>query len=224
MSGVPISSLPTGVDLSASIDGFFYGNIIGLLLFGINIVQAWIYINTNKDKWPLRSLVSYILLFFMNIAMFLICYFIVVLVIFFSYVLSSNSQSTFSIAIIEYLITLVITLCVELFFASHVWISEFSFHIYPTFLQILTTLGGTGLSSSNQLEFSLSCSLAAASDIIATIALSWVFSSFKTGIKKTDTLLQKLFRYTVTRGLFVSIDQTVIVIVFLITPASGLWW
>jgi hypothetical protein len=27
-------------------------------LFGINIVQTWIYVNTNKDRWPLQLLVS----------------------------------------------------------------------------------------------------------------------------------------------------------------------
>lgn len=27
-------------------------------VFGINIVQGWIYANTNEDKWPMRSLVS----------------------------------------------------------------------------------------------------------------------------------------------------------------------
>ncbi|THU79862.1 hypothetical protein K435DRAFT_874988 [Dendrothele bispora CBS 962.96] len=60
MSNTPAPSLPIGVNLSEAIDGFFYGNFIAAVLFGITIVQAWIYANTNTDKWPLRLLVSHL--------------------------------------------------------------------------------------------------------------------------------------------------------------------
>ncbi|THU79863.1 hypothetical protein K435DRAFT_696883, partial [Dendrothele bispora CBS 962.96] len=73
------------------------------------------------------------------------------------------------------------------------------------------------------LEVGLNCSLAAASDMIATFSLLWAFSSFRNGIKQTDTVLQKLFQYTVTRGLFVTINQTAHVIIFLTKPEK-LWW
>ncbi|THU86455.1 hypothetical protein K435DRAFT_868281 [Dendrothele bispora CBS 962.96] len=62
MSRIPVSSLPIGIDLSEAIDGFFYGNIIAAVLFGITIVQAWIYANSNTDKWPLRLLVAILVL------------------------------------------------------------------------------------------------------------------------------------------------------------------
>ncbi|THU86454.1 hypothetical protein K435DRAFT_683581 [Dendrothele bispora CBS 962.96] len=75
----------------------------------------------------------------------------------------------------------------------------------------------------DQLEIGWNCSLAAVSDIIASVSLLWAFSSLKNGIKQTDTLLQKIFQYTVTRGLFVTIDQTTLVIIFLIKPET-LWW
>ncbi|THU91451.1 hypothetical protein K435DRAFT_634606, partial [Dendrothele bispora CBS 962.96] len=73
------------------------------------------------------------------------------------------------------------------------------------------------------LQVGWNCLLAAISDIISTVSLLWTFSSLKNGIKQTDTLLQKLFQYTVTRGLFVTINQTILVIVFLAKPERT-WW
>jgi len=74
-----------------------------------------------------------------------------------------------------------------------------------------------------KLEVGLDAGLASFSDLVATTALCWSFNSVQTGIKRTDTLLQKLFQYTVTRGLFVTINQTVFLILFLVKPEK-LWW
>ncbi|THU98292.1 hypothetical protein K435DRAFT_609608, partial [Dendrothele bispora CBS 962.96] len=73
------------------------------------------------------------------------------------------------------------------------------------------------------LEAGWNSSLCALSDIITTIALLWGLSSYKTGVKQTDTLLEKLCRYVVTRGLFVTIDQIAYVIMYLLRPEK-LWW
>ncbi|THU87899.1 hypothetical protein K435DRAFT_680905, partial [Dendrothele bispora CBS 962.96] len=73
------------------------------------------------------------------------------------------------------------------------------------------------------LEVGWNSSLSALSDVITTVALSWTFTFSRTGFKRTDTLLQKLLQYAVTRGLFVTLVQILLVITFLVDPAK-LWW
>ncbi|THU80498.1 hypothetical protein K435DRAFT_845095 [Dendrothele bispora CBS 962.96] len=202
----------TGVDLSGLIDGYYYGSIVAFVLFGINIVQAWIYFNNNNDKFPLKSLLQ-------NIGWSVdsrgFCN---------NVFACGNSSSLF----------------VECFFAFRVWQLR-KFHWTVPALILICATGGTGCGiasaigqiQDNQIasfaarkqkfEVGWNYSLSALSDIIATVALSWSFSSSKTGIRRTDTLLQKLLQYTVTRGLFVSLMQTALVITFLVDPVK-LWW
>ncbi|THV00797.1 hypothetical protein K435DRAFT_837139 [Dendrothele bispora CBS 962.96] len=238
MSRIPVSSLPIGIDISEAFDGFFYGNIIAAVLFGITIVQAWIYANSNTDKWPLRLLVAILVLLDFSTT----CLNAQIL----HYYLVSNFGNLMNATLVtktlmvEYFITLIIVLSVELFFASRVWILG-KFHWIVPALIVMAALASTaaGIASivselenssllnysgnKQKLEIGWNCSLAAVSDIIASVSLLWAFSSLKNGIKQTDTLLQKLFQYTVTRGLFVTIDQTTLVIIFLIKP-ERLWW
>jgi hypothetical protein len=58
---------------------------------------------------------------------------------------------------------------------------------------------------------------------VTTTALCWSFSHVHTGVKRTDTLLQKFFQYTVTRGVLVTLDQTLFLVLFL-TKTEKLWW
>ncbi|THV00052.1 hypothetical protein K435DRAFT_719304 [Dendrothele bispora CBS 962.96] len=238
MSAVPGLSLPIGPNFSESVDGFFYGNIIAIGLFGIIIVQVWIYINTNTDKWPLQLLVA--ILASLDLAN--TCLNAKIL---HQYLISNFGDlmvfaNISKASLIEYLITLIVVLCVEVFFASRVWIIGKVHWIVPVSM-VVTALAGTGAGIASmigqfqndslliyngnmqKLEVGWSGSLSAVSDIIATAALSWSLSSSKTGIKRTDTLLQKLFQYTITRGLLVTIDQTIFVIIFLTDPEK-LWW
>ncbi|THU98301.1 hypothetical protein K435DRAFT_838219 [Dendrothele bispora CBS 962.96] len=231
--------MPSEVNLPEfTVDPFFYGIIITSVLFGITILQVWIYINTNRDKWPLRCLVA--LLFCLDLAN--TCLTAQIL----HYYFVSNfgniviATTITNVIIIECLITLIITLAVELFFASRVWLTGMVHWIVPILIA-MTALGGTvagivgitdlfqdhSLASLTEhkpkLEVGCNASLSAVSDMITTIALLWGFSTHKIGIKQTDTLLEKLCRYIVTRGLFVTMDQTVFAITFLIKPEK-LWW
>ncbi|THU81413.1 hypothetical protein K435DRAFT_972353 [Dendrothele bispora CBS 962.96] len=233
-----IPGAPVGVDASELFDPYFYGSFIASVLFGITIVQAWIYINTNSDRWPLRSLVGVLVV----LDFVMTCLNAQIL----HHYLVANFGDLGIILIIttpidvEYLLMLLMIFVVETFFAYRVWQLQ-KFHWIVPALIVLCAAGGAaaGIASTvgqfqnnlviifegskQKFEVGWNSSLSALSDIIATIALSWSFSSAKTGIKRTDTLLQKLLQYTVTRGLFVSIIQTLLVITFLVDPAK-LWW
>jgi len=51
----------------------------------------------------------------------------------------------------------------------------------------------------------------------------WGYKCWLSFVYRTDTLLQKLIQYTMTRGLFVTADQVVGVILFLVNPENS-WW
>ncbi|THU80499.1 hypothetical protein K435DRAFT_874328 [Dendrothele bispora CBS 962.96] len=227
-----------GVDLSELIDGYFYGSIIAFVLLGINIVQAWIYYNTNTDKLPLKLLVgALILVDFATTCLHaqILHHYLVEQygnIIILSFIPVS--------LVVEYFLMLITVLAVEYFFAFRVWQLQ-KFHWAVPALILLCSTGGAGCgiasaigqAQDNQIasldlrkqkfEVGWNYSLSALSDIITTIALSWSFFSSKTGIRRTDTLLKKLLQYTVTRGLFVSLMQTALVITFLVNPVK-LWW
>ncbi|KAJ4468674.1 hypothetical protein C8J55DRAFT_524689 [Lentinula edodes] len=227
-----------GVNVSATLDGFFYGYAVSTVLFGITVVQGWIYLNSNQDRWPFRLLVAAMVLGdFATTCLDTqsIHYYVI------SNFGDSNVITTITTPMaIEYLLTLIIVFCVQMFFAFTVRrLGQFHWSIYGSI--ILTSIGSlvAGLSAAGQLvedntllglsaensqfEVGWECGLSALSDIITTVALCWSLNHIHTGIKRTDGLLQKLFQYSVTRGLLVSIDQTLFLILFL-TKTQKLWW
>ncbi|KAF8882692.1 hypothetical protein BD779DRAFT_912319 [Infundibulicybe gibba] len=47
---------------AGSLEEMFYGFMISIILFGISVTQAWTYLNTNRDRWPVRVWVGIILI------------------------------------------------------------------------------------------------------------------------------------------------------------------
>ncbi|ESK82645.1 hypothetical protein Moror_11199 [Moniliophthora roreri MCA 2997] len=76
---------------------------------------------------------------------------------------------------------------------------------------------------SSKIDFGLGGSLSAISDILVTAALLWSFRQSRTGITKTDSMLQTLFKYTVTRGVLVTVFQIVYIIMFLARTTTLEW-
>ncbi|KAF9070771.1 hypothetical protein BDP27DRAFT_1322991 [Rhodocollybia butyracea] len=227
------------VDVSGTMDGFFYGYAVSTVLFGITVVQTWIYLNNNKDKWPFRILVTMLVLGdFATTCL--------VTESIHYYLVANFGDTSVLDAItvpmaIEYFLTLLIVFCVQIFFATRVWrLGHFHWTVYASI--VLTAIGSlaSGLSAAGELannnnslldlsaensqfEVGWECGLSAVSDVITTIALCWSFNHGQTGINRTDNLLQKLFQYTVTRGLLVTLDQTLFLVLFL-TKTQKLWW
>lgn len=237
-SGPPPSSLPLGIDLSATHDGLFYGFVLSTAFLGISVVQGWLYLNNNNDKWPLRTVVF--LLLAMDFA---------------TTVLSTQAFHHYAIANfgnleliqrvtpsldIEFCVSIVVVLVVEVFFASRILQLNPGKYIVPgltvltaVLAAIFSTVGAVelfknatpaGFAEKNiEIQVTLSNGLSAISDILATVSLSVSFFKAKTGIKRTDTILQSLFLFVVTRGVLVTVVQLLILILYVAGP-SKLWW
>ncbi|KAE9406356.1 hypothetical protein BT96DRAFT_851650 [Gymnopus androsaceus JB14] len=238
-NSVPLTALPLGINLSSSVDGIFYGYTLSTVLFGITIVQAWIYINTNDDKWPLRILVTALVLADFTTT----CLDTQVL----HHLLITNfgSLDVFTELplsfMIETMLTIIIGVCAELFFISKVWLLK-QLHWTVSVLMLVTCIGGAvagivavvqdlehpfvdfGLTHrAPRLATALNVGLTLLSNTITSTALCWSFANSRTGIKRTDTLLQKLFQYTVTRGIFVTVNLFLLLILFLVHPEELAW-
>ncbi|KAE9385393.1 hypothetical protein BT96DRAFT_595959 [Gymnopus androsaceus JB14] len=236
---VPLTALPLGVDLSASVDGIFYGYALSTVLFGITIVQAWIYINTNHDKWPLRVLVATLVLADFTTT----C--LDTQILHHLFIANFGNLAVLTVLpltfMIEVLITTIIVFCGDMFFISRVWLLK-QFHWSVSVLMFVTSVGAAGagtlvtvqdlgnrsLNSSltlraSRLAVASHIGLALFTNIIATIALCWSFAKSHTGMKRTDTLLQKLFQYTVTRGILVTVTLILFMILYLAQPETLAW-
>ncbi|KIK58929.1 hypothetical protein GYMLUDRAFT_262265 [Collybiopsis luxurians FD-317 M1] len=253
----PLSAFPLGVDVSAEFDGIFYGNIISAVLFGITIVQAWLYVNNNRDKWWMRCFVAFLMYAIRIVTsrttvdlngscsmLDLTSTFLGAQILHHYFVANFGNLLNMTLVskpvVITDVVTVVVVFCVQSFFVSRVWLLG-NFHwTIPAFsaamavaamvsglagvAQMFTEISVTEFEMADlKLKVGLEAGFAAVADILATAALSWSFYQSRTGIQRTDTLLQKLLQYTVTRGLFVTVAQTTFLIMWLV-QTDRLWW
>ncbi|KAI3621248.1 hypothetical protein WG66_014426 [Moniliophthora roreri] len=161
----------------------------------------------------------------------------------FGNVFESSSPKTIRYQLIGSAISVTIIFIVQVFFASRVyilkrvpsWISGFivCFFLYVhSYIVVMLVVViddikdpsiATLQRTKTQVEFGICHSLAALCDIVVTAALLWSFEISKTGFKETDTLLQNLLQYTLTRGVLATIVQLCLVIVYFTNLNSQNW-
>uniref|UniRef100_A0A0W0GAK0 DUF6534 domain-containing protein n=1 Tax=Moniliophthora roreri TaxID=221103 RepID=A0A0W0GAK0_MONRR len=228
------------IDLSNQFNGPFIGFVLSTILLGGVIVQAWLYIFHNKDPWGLRALVAVLVL--LDITTTILNTFVIhlTMVKHFGNVFESSSPKTIRYQLIGSAISVTIIFIVQVFFASRVyilkrvpsWISgfimfcavgAFVFGLFVVIDDIKDPSIATLQRTKTQVEFGICHSLAALCDIVVTAALLWSFEISKTGFKETDTLLQNLLQYTLTRGVLATIVQLCLVIVYFTNLNSQNW-
>ncbi|KAF9481264.1 hypothetical protein BDN70DRAFT_876585 [Pholiota conissans] len=239
-SGLPPTSLPLGVDLSSSVDGLYWGVIISTVLLGVTVVQAWIYVNDNKDGWPLRTYVAVLVgLDITTTALnsqFIHAYFI------------SNFGNLENLGLInksilvEFAITIIVIFLVQLFFATRVYLLNDKGYIVPAIIVVSAMLSfGAGIYTivqewkvplvagldTDKIRISIGIDqlFVLLCDLTATIALSWNLAQAerKSRVKKTVTMLQKLVAFIVARGLLVTVITFIFAIMYIAHPANLYW-
>ncbi|KAF5344792.1 hypothetical protein D9758_014425 [Tetrapyrgos nigripes] len=74
-----------------------------------------------------------------------------------------------------------------------------------------------------RLVFGVETCCAAVADVLVTFHLCYHFFQFRTGIKRTDKLVQKLIQALVTRGVFVTMGQICVIATFY-AGVGQLYW
>ncbi|KAF9460438.1 hypothetical protein BDZ94DRAFT_921683 [Collybia nuda] len=215
------------------------GIMVSTVLFGINIVQTWIYVNTNEDKWPLRLFVTF--LFGVDVAQTAICSKIV-----HHYFIENfgNPEVFAGISVptdVEYALVVVIVFFVQLYFVGRVY----KLHRNRIWLPVVIAIGAVGtfvsgiisidnivrgasdtstlVNTHMRIAAGIDHGFATVTDIITTVALSWAVSTAHSGFRRTRALLQRLLLYIVTRGLLVTVVQVAFLIAYEAQP-YGLSW
>ncbi|KAK0200365.1 hypothetical protein DFS33DRAFT_1360870 [Desarmillaria ectypa] len=129
---------------------------------------------------------------------------------------------------------------VRIYFVSKMYLLQPQNRVAPVIVMILGVLSfGAGLayivdqakrptvddlvSKMRTLENSLENGFAAAADLITTIALSVYLSKSRTGIQRTDTILQSLFRYILGRGILVFLMHAIKLTMHITSPRGLMW-
>ncbi|KAK7054326.1 hypothetical protein VNI00_003519 [Paramarasmius palmivorus] len=235
--------MPLGSDLSPYANGPFAGTIVSTVLLGGNMALAWLYYRGNTDTWLLRITVTAL------IAMDIAGTVINAEVLHYTArckIKHFGDPNILASPIIYYLpmsnavLKVVTIIIVQIFFINQVYILK-RVHRAVAYFILLCATGAfaAGLafvvygirdptinmsSDRTSMIFTVArCTFAALGDVAVTSALSWSFRVSKTGIKRTDTLLQRLLQYTVTRGALVTAIQICTLIVYVVNPASMDW-
>ncbi|KAE9395501.1 hypothetical protein BT96DRAFT_922783 [Gymnopus androsaceus JB14] len=232
-------STSSGSNALPALNGLYYGAIVSALLFGITILQAWIYVNstsTSKDKRFLKIFLGVLIALDLihTVAVTELVHVYVVLDNF-----SDDPKLTAELSattILEGFTMLLTTFMVQIFFASRVYILRRTHWAVPLFIA-LTSGGsfvagilsavfqaasfGTGMFKA---AFASNGALAALSDASATIALLWSFKSSAINLSaNTNSMLQRLYQYSVTRGVLVTLVQ-ICIVVFIFVDIEKLYW
>ncbi|KAF9455808.1 hypothetical protein BDZ94DRAFT_1205400 [Collybia nuda] len=226
-------------NVSSIIDGFFFGYIVTLVLFGVIIVQFWIYFHDNNDGWRLRTYVA--TLFLLDVAD-TVCTTQLI-----HYYLISNFgdvnvlKSHTNLMSINFTIIDTTYFLVHLFFVRRLWKLTKSWYIPFVITLTSTTMLALAISilleqnlahlTSNNyerqyimIELGMLHGLAIISDVLITVGLSWTFSRAPTRFKATRTVIQQLLIFSVTRGIVICLAQVGHIVMYFLNPANMLSW
>ncbi|KAF5367981.1 hypothetical protein D9758_004422 [Tetrapyrgos nigripes] len=214
------TSIPLGVDISNPFNEIFAGVILSCICVGIIFAQTWTYIFNNQDVWMLRTLVlqDYLVANFGNL-----------------FLLNQLSIGT----VIGQTVSSISIFCVHCFFMTRVWlVGRFRWILLP--IGVLATaalVAGFVIAahasvrksfdlfqdSTFKLQFGIETCCAAVADVLVTFQLCYHFFQFRTGIQKTDKLIQKVIQAMVTRGVLVTMGQICLIATYY-AGTNKLYW
>jgi len=237
----PSGSSSSGIDIAYAFVFVYWGFVISLFLGGITILQAYIYFPARKDSLTLRwTAISILILDITSSALlaqsvyhYLTANFGTVSLLplnpeisaecLISTLLTFNSQLYFAyqlysvkgLGTARWIVVGAIVACTILAFAGGVACVSSMYIFYKS------VLGDRSILFS--VSFGLAKGFGALADILATIAMCMFLTSAKTGIGRTNTLLNNLMKFVIHRGALVTLTQTLLLITFYAMP-NHLYW
>ncbi|KAH7927607.1 hypothetical protein BV22DRAFT_1127294 [Leucogyrophana mollusca] len=211
------------IDISAGFDGLYWGFMLATVLSGISIVQGWIYFNNHdKDHWLFRVFVAILIMADLTTTG------LDLKVLHFCLIENFGDLASLTVIVTkpviwEFILTVATVFCVQVFFASRIYL----FNKQSVWLPVAIIFFGAGAldlaSKRNKILFIINGGCAAVADIVTTVSLTWSLASSKRGFKSTNTMLQKLLVYVVSRGLLVTVTQVLFLVIYLAWPEQLYW-
>ncbi|KLO13765.1 hypothetical protein SCHPADRAFT_345249 [Schizopora paradoxa] len=228
------------IDLSSTYGVAYWGSVVSAVLYGCVVVQGYIYFSGYpKDSWSLKSFVGGMIVLDGVITILTAESFNDVLIKKFGNA-SGLLVMTDSI-LAEYILTWFVVTISQIFYASRVYIVNKRVWYIPATIVFLALASQavilvlfvrlfqehrlvTNLSKHEFVIMScLTGSMSSAADVIATTAMCYFLSSYRSGFRRTRQFIKTLLFYTVNRGVMVAVCQITILITFAIKP-TDLWW
>lgn len=200
-------------------------------------MQSWTYFSNCNDKWHLRLFIT--VLVALDFAT--TCLNSIVLR---HYSITNFGTplyliSTVSTQDVQVILTTVVVFLVQLFLASRVYLLDHSWYA-PAFITACATGALVSMillvadnvthsavfhlsAPSLKIEMALYITFAAVADCVATIVFCWRLSSNGTGVKRTQNVFHQLLLYFITRGILVTLNQFVQLIIYEVQPVSLHW-
>jgi len=232
------SMSPVQVDLSAIFGPVYWGFVVATVLFGVSIVQGYLYYSKARDSWFLTLFVWTLLV--------LDCATTVLAAEAIRGYLIVNFGNPIAFAYNEkdflgmFAVTSVVSISSQLFYASRIYIVNKRNLVIPMIIVILAvasfgcaivvtmeTFQNLLISGLESKKLRISCglysALAAACDIVATVSLCYFLASHSSAFRGTRGLLNHLVFFTVNRGVLVSAAQIAYLCSYEIGPTKGVW-
>ncbi|KAF8729145.1 hypothetical protein AX14_006327 [Amanita brunnescens Koide BX004] len=208
------ASLSLGNTLGAA----FIGVVVASALLGVSGIQTWYYFTHHNDAWPIRALVSAVMVFD-TLHQILITHSVYTYVIIYFGDYAQLNSLVWSL-IIEVLFNGLVGLLVQSFLTMRLWrlsnrniwltlivaslvAAEFVCIVVYTSMAIsLKTF--TQLAGLKRLSITINA-LAAASDVMIAAILCTLLHKSRTGFQRSDTMINKLILFAVNTGLLTSL-------------------
>ncbi|EIN09721.1 hypothetical protein PUNSTDRAFT_44016 [Punctularia strigosozonata HHB-11173 SS5] len=180
------------------------------VLWGLMTSQVYIYMqrNWNKDTWRLKSYIVYICSDDVNTGITLLR--VAFMDSFVLLCLTPNEPlklSLFEVSNKNYILVGVVTILAFAHFGLEMAVMALTF-VFPKFSQFRRITG----------YYTGSMAVAAADDIIIALAMTYYLSTRRTGIRRTNTLVNRIITYVITTGALTSVIDIAILICFVVMP------
>lgn len=227
-----MSSDHTQFGVPTGYSSVFYGYVLSIVLFGITLVQAWNYITTNSDNWPMRVFVA--LLLGMDSATTSLSIQIM------HHYLISNFGNLDSLKIITYSfdvqlgITVIVIFIVDVFFAVNIYRRRSGNRSLPIVILVFAA-AGLAIGSAFVAECALRPEVGTSGNVqkanIASIHATATAASLMITIglalsqsrEWSGSVLHKFFTYGINNGVFMTAAQAITVLLYVI-DTSNLYW
>ncbi|KAJ7678937.1 hypothetical protein DFH06DRAFT_1165265 [Mycena polygramma] len=226
--------MPSPIDLNKTFGALLIGIIVSAALYGVTCLQTFYYFTNYNDGLWAKSLVL-ALWVLETVHSIFECHAIYWFVILNYDDPPALAKATWS-AVLTLLLSSGIMLLVHLFYARRVWhMSRKNLPLTIIILLLAFAHSGTGVViavRAFQLQYftavatitgivDSSLALAVVTDVLIAASLSYYLQTSRSGIKRTDTLINRLMVYTINNGILTSAFD-IVTLVFVTTEVNNL--
>ncbi|KAH9169092.1 hypothetical protein EDB89DRAFT_2073292 [Lactarius sanguifluus] len=231
MPGSPV------VDIRNSFGAAFVGLFVSSTLFGLTVVQTWIYFwnYRNRDSKPLKFFVAFVT--FTDALHTIICVYAIYWYLVVNFGNVENLQYSVWALDLQLILSVVIDISVQLYYAWRVYIVSHSI-ICPIIIVVSVVISSSfaifvfayevshnRFSDFHTLAWMSYVGLSAVTvgDTVVAASMCWSLYRRRTGFAKTDSVIVTLMAYSINSGLLTGLLSLASTISIVVSPSSLIW-